>query len=112
MGGELVLPGSASSAPTFIVQALKDPTGANLDRIQIIKGWVDVAGESHEQVYNVAWSGNRSQTAGGGLPAVGNTVDTASARYANTIVSPQLLALWRDPAFDAQQAAFYYSRVL
>ena len=112
MGGELVLPGSASSAPTFLVQALKDPTGANLDRIQIIKGWVDVAGESHEQVYNVAWSGNRSQTAGGGLPAVGNTVDTASARYTNTIGAPQLLALWRDPAFDAQQAAFYYARVL
>ncbi len=112
MGGELSLPDNASAAPTFIVQALKDPLGANLDRVQIIKGWVDEAGVSHERIYDVAWSGARVADRDGGLPAVGNTVDVATATYANTIGDPQLLALWQDPAFEPAQAAFYYARVL
>ncbi len=112
MGGELSLPGASSQPPTFIIQALKDPVGANLDRVQIIKGWVDQAGVSHERVYDVAWSGQRSPGPDGKLPPVGNTVDVETARYTNSIGEPQFVATWQDPAFDASQSAFYYARVL
>jgi Protein of unknown function (DUF3604) len=91
---------------------MKDPKGANLDRIQIIKGWVDAQGESHERIFDVAWSDARTPDADGAVPAVGNTVDTATASYQNSIGVPTLQALWQDPAFNPAQAAFYYARVL
>jgi hypothetical protein len=99
-------------APTFLVAALKDPIGANLDRYQIVKGWLDAGGEVHEQVYDVAWSGDRQPDAKGKLPAVGDTVDTATATWTNTIGAPELIAVWSDPNFDPAQRAFYYGRVL
>lgn len=111
MGGALA-PRDNQSAPGFIVWAAKDPAGANLDRIQIIKGWVDVEGNSQERIYDVSASGNRQPTAKGKLPAVGNTVDVAKASYTNTIGAAQLSALWRDPNFDPRQEAFYYARVI
>src|SRR6478736_9253576 len=94
-------------APTFLVAALKDPVGANLDRYQIVKGWLDAKGETHEQVYDVAWSGDRKPDAKGKIPDVGNTVDVANATWINTIGAPELIAVWKDPAFDANQRAFY-----
>jgi hypothetical protein len=112
MGGDLsAAPGG--KAPTFLVAALKDPIGANLDRYQIVKGWLDKGGKLHEKVYDVAWSGDRKPDAKSGkLPPVGNTVDVANASWTNTIGAPELIAVWRDPDFDASQAAFYYGRVL
>jgi len=112
MGGEIRLPEEGSEAPVFILQAMKDPRGANLDRLQIIKGWVDTDGESHEKVFDIAWSGQRSPDADGKLPSVGSTVDAETAAYSNTIGAPELGAVWQDPGFDASQPAFYYARVL
>jgi len=111
MGGDL---GAApeGKAPTFLVAALKDPIGANLDRYQIVKGWMDEKGETHETVYDVVWSGDRKPGADGKVPAVGNTVDVANATWSNTIGSPELIAVWTDPEFDPRQSAFYYGRVL
>jgi len=94
------------------VRAVKDPLGANLDRVQIVKGWVDQQGASHEKIYNIAWSGNRSIDKEGQLPAIGNTVDRNLGTYKNTIGSAELTAHWVDPQFDANQRAFYYLRVL
>jgi hypothetical protein len=111
MGGDL---GTApeGKAPTFLVAALKDPIGANLDRYQIVKGWTDANGEAHEKVYDVVWSGDRKPGADGKLPPVGNTVDAATATWTNTIGAPELIAVWTDPEFDPAQRAFYYGRVL
>jgi len=111
MGGDLsqAPPGGA---PTLLIDARKDPVGANLDRIQVIKGWLDGDGRAAERIYDVAWSGTRQATADGRLPAVGNTVDAAGARYDNTIGAAQLTAAWRDPDFDPAAPAFYYVRVL
>jgi hypothetical protein len=105
MGSDL--PARASgSAPTFMIYALRDPIGANLDRIQIVKGWLD--GETtHEKVYDVVWSGDRVPGADGKLPPVGNTVDAATANFTNTIGASELTAVWTDPEFDAAQSAFY-----
>jgi hypothetical protein len=111
MGGDLTQ-APAGKAPTFLVAALKDPIGANLDRYQIIKGWLDAAGEVHEKIYDVAWSGDRNPDATGKLPAVGNTVDVANASWTNTIGAPELIAVWKDPDFDPAQRAFYYGRVI
>ena len=111
MGGDLG-PAPAGKAPTFLVAALKDPIGANLDRYQIVKGWLDAAGEVHEKVYDVAWSGDRKPGADGKLPPVGDTVDVANATWTNTIGAPELIAVWKDPEFDAAQRAFYYGRVI
>ena len=111
MGGDLITPNKKRS-PEFIVRAVKDPLGANLDRVQIVKGWVDQQGASHEKIYNVAWSGDRSTNKEGQLPAVGNTVDRNLGTYKNTIGSAELTAHWVDPQFDADQRAFYYVRVL
>jgi hypothetical protein len=86
--------------------------GANLDRIQLVKGWVSNNGQLRERVYNVAWGGERSPDAAGKLPPVGNTVDTASATWTNTIGAPDLIAVWRDPDFDPEVPAFYYARVI
>ncbi|CAH2402995.1 DUF3604 domain-containing protein [Mesorhizobium ventifaucium] len=111
MGGDLP-PAPAGKSPTFLVATLKDPIGANLDRYQIVKGWMDAAGELHEKVYDVAWSGDRKPGADGKLPAVGNTVDIANATWTNTIGEPELVAVWTDPDFDPAARAFYYARVL
>jgi hypothetical protein len=109
MGGTIT---SASKAPTFTVWAAKDPDGANLDRIQIIKGWVDASGEPQDKVIDVAWSGDRKPGKDGRLPPVGNTVDVKTATYANSIGSAELMGSWTDPAFDPNQHALYYVRVL
>jgi len=111
MGGDL------SNAPDdrdfqLLIRATKDPMGANLDRVQVIKGWLDSEGTTHEQVFDVAWSDNRTPDADGKLPAVGNTVDISSGAYTNDIGSPELSTVWTDPGFDAAQSAFYYVRVL
>ncbi len=103
---------SGNNAPTFMVYALRDPIGANLDRIQIVKGWLDADGETHEQVYDVAWSGSRRPAANGKVPAVGNTVDIENATWTNTIGASELATVWTDPDFDPDQQAFYYARVL
>ncbi len=112
MGGELPSPPTTDRAPVFMVSALKEPDGANLDRIQVVKGWIDRWGESREQVYDVVWSGSRSRDAAGKLAAVGNTVDLDSASYANTIGEAELATVWTDPDFDPAQPAVYYLRVL
>ena len=109
MGG--TLNGPASAAPAFVVEALKDARGANLDRVQIVKGWM-ADGQSHERVYDVALSGERTVGEDGGVAPVGNTVDVSSATYANTIGTAELRTVWRDPDFDPGQHAFYYARVL
>ena len=101
-----------SETPSFIVRAAKDPKGANLDRVQIVKGWLDAAGQSQEKVFNVAWSDNRQPNAAGSLPPVGNTVNLKTGKVDNTIGAAELDAVWSDPEFDASQAAFYYVRVL
>ncbi len=111
MGGDLHRP-TGDNAPSFMVYALRDPIGGNLDRIQIIKGWLDSRGNTHEKVYDVVWSGDRVPGAGGKLPAVGNTVDAATANFTNTIGSAELATVWTDPDFDARQSAFYYARVI
>jgi hypothetical protein len=111
MGGDLQAP-PGGKAPSFLVAALRDPIGANLDRIQIIKGWLDEKGELHETVYDVAWSGDRKPDAKGKLPSVGSTVDVENATWKNTIGAPELITVWKDPAFDARQRAFYYARVI
>jgi len=111
MGGDLKA-APAGKAPAFLVRAMRDPDGANLDRIQIVKGWLDAAGKTHEQVYDVAWSGDRKPGKDGKLPPVGNTVNVAEASYTNAIGAPYLTAHWKDPGFDPKQRAFYYVRVL
>jgi len=112
MGADLSTPPKDAKAPNFMVYALRDPIGANLDRIQIVKGWLDKNGKTHEKVYNVAWSDGRTIGADGKLPAVGNTVDVASASWANTIGASELATVWTDPNFDPTVSAFYYARVL
>ncbi|MGI9288455.1 MAG: DUF3604 domain-containing protein [Pseudomonadales bacterium] len=112
MGGDLSAENSAGKAPTFLFAAMKAPDSANLDRLQIVKGWTK-DGEVFEHVYDVAWSGERTLDAKTGkLPAVGNTVDIATASYKNTIGNPQFTGFWQDSDFDATVAAFYYLRVL
>ena len=109
MGGDLL---PSTKAPRFLVHAVKDPRSANLDRVQVIKGWLDDDGETHEKVFNVAWSGDRELSDDGSLPAVGDTVDRVTAMYTNGIGTPELVKVWRDPEFDPAQPAFYYLRVL
>jgi hypothetical protein len=111
MGGDLTA-APEGKAPTFMAIALRDPIGANLDRVQIIKGWLDADGKTHEKVYDVAWSDGRKIGGDGHLPPVGNTVDVANANWTNTIGAAELAAVWTDPDFDASQSAFYYVRVL
>ena len=108
MGGTL----PNSEPPTFLVMAMRDPMGANLDRIQIIKGWVDEDGKSHEKVHDVSLSDGREIDDSGQVPAVGNTVNLETATYTNTIGAPQLSARWIDPEFNPAIDAFYYVRVL
>ncbi|MBW2476593.1 MAG: DUF3604 domain-containing protein, partial [Deltaproteobacteria bacterium] len=111
MGGDLY-DAPKDKAPTFLVAAVKDPYSGNLDRIQIIKGWLDKKGETHEKVYDVVWSGDRKPGKDGKLPAVGNTVDVKKATWTNTIGAAELITTWEDPDFDSQEKAFYYARVI
>lgn len=111
MGSDLPARGE-QAAPTFMVYALKDPIGANLDRIQIVKGWLDADGNTQERVYDVAWSGDRQPGPDGQLPPVGSTVNVERATWTNTIGAGELGAVWADPAFDPSQRAFYYARVI
>jgi hypothetical protein len=113
MGGDLhKAPGG--KAPAFLVAALKDPYSGNLDRIQIVKGWLDRKGKTHEKVYDVVWgdAGKRKSGTDGKLPPVGNTVDVANATWTNTIGDPELITVWKDPDFDPKVRAFYYARVI
>ncbi len=110
MGG--LLPAMAArSEPNFVVQAVKDPLSGNLDRAQIVKLWRE-GGQSHEKIYDVAWSDGRAIRADGSLEPVGNMVDTATATWTNDIGSEELFATWADPDFDPSQQAIYYARVL
>jgi hypothetical protein len=111
MGGDLSAAPEAK-APSFLVAALKDPIGANLDRYQIVKGWLDGQGQVQEKVYDVAWAGDRKPDANGKLPAIGDTVDVENANWTNTIGATELITVWQDPDFDPAQPAFYYGRVL
>ncbi len=113
MGGDLRA-APMGKAPTFLVAALKDPYSGNLDRIQIVKGWLDAAGTTHEMVYDVVWgdADRRQPGADGKLPPVGNTVDVANATWTNTIGDPELITVWTDPDFDPSLSAFYYARVI
>ncbi len=101
-----------NKAPAFMVYALRDPVGGNLDRIQIIKGWMDRKGKTHEKVYDVVWSGDRKPGQNGKLPPVGNTVVAKTANFTNTIGASELGTVWTDPDFDTKQKAFYYARVI
>lgn len=103
-----------SKAPSFLVSALKDPLFGNLDRIQIVKGWMDASGKTHEKIYDVAWADADRRTIGkdGKLTPVGNTVDVQRATWADSIGEPAITTVWKDPDFDATQPAFYYARVL
>ena len=111
MGGDLTR-GNAAGAPSFMVAASRDPDGANLDRVQIIKGWLDAEGETHEKVYDVALSDGRKANWLGKIPPVGNTIDASNATYSNSIGAAELTAVWTDPDFDPEQRAFYYTRVI
>lgn len=119
MGGDLPAKTSTGhsitgKSPTFLIAAMKDPIGGNLDRIQIVKGWLDAQGKLHEKVYDVVWSGADKRKPGpnGKLPPVGNTVDVANATWTNTIGAAELITVWKDPNFNPAQRAFYYGRVL
>ena len=111
MGSDL-RPREGAASPSFMVYALRDPIGANLDRIQIVKGWLDAEGKTHEKVYDVAWSSGRQPDANGVLPPVGTTVDLAAANWTNTIGASELGTVWSDPDFDPAEPAFYYARVI
>jgi len=111
MGGDLYS-APKGEAPSFLISAMRDPLSGNLDRIQVIKGWMDAKGDLHEKIYDVAWSGDRKPGADGKLPAVGNTVDVANATWSNSIGAAELSTVWKDPSFDPAQRAFYYVRVL
>lgn len=111
MGGDLNK-APAGKVPTFLVAALKDALGGNLDRIQIIKGWLDKQGKTQEKVYDVVWGGDRKPGPDGKLPSVGSTVDVANATWTNTIGASELIGVWKDPDFDPAASAFYYVRVI
>lgn len=111
MGGDM-RPREGDAAPSFMIFALRDPVGANLDRAQVVKGWLDAEGKTHEKVYDVVWSGDREPGADGKVPAVGNTVDLEAASWKNTIGASELATIWTDPDFDPAESAFYYLRVL
>lgn len=111
MGGNLKS-APAGKPATFLIAAMKDPEGANLDRVQIIKGWLGADGKTQEKIYDVKWAGNRNPGANGKLPPVGNSVDLKTATYANSIGAAELVTRWTDPDFDPKLKAVYYVRVL
>jgi len=114
MGGDLPPAPKGTSGPTFLVGALKEPLSGNLDRIQIVKGWLDQKGKRHEKVYDVVWgdSDKRTPNKEGRLPPVGNTVNVKEATWTNTIGDPELIVVWQDPDFDPKEPAVYYARVI
>jgi hypothetical protein len=112
MGSDLPVRSRDTASPSFLVYALRDPMGANLDRIQIVKGWLDADGEPREKVYDVAWSGGRMQDANGKLPPVGDTVNLSIPSWTNSIGASELGTVWSDPDFDSSLRAFYYARVI
>ena len=111
MGGDLSA-APAGRAPSFLVRAIRDPDGANLDRVQMVKGWLNADGTTSEKVYDIAWSDDRLPDAAGRIPPVDNTVDAETATYTNDIGAPILAAFWTDPEFDPSLKAFYYIRVI
>jgi len=111
MGGDLSAAPDGKS-PTFLVAAAKDPYSGNLDRIQIVKGWLNEDGKTEEKVYDVVWSDGRRPGGDGKIPPVGNTVDVENATWSNSIGEPELIAVWEDPDFDPDKRAFYYARVI
>ena len=115
MGSVLNAPvAGVKSAPTFLLGALKDPLSGHLDRLQIIKGWTDAKGVTHEKIFDVSWSDSqtRQPDSSGRIPAVGSTVDVENASWANSIGAAELVGYWQDPEFDATQPAVYYARVI
>jgi hypothetical protein len=112
MGGDLHAADAAGKSPSFLVAAMKDPLSGNLDRIQVIKGWLDANGEVQEKVYDAVWSGDRKPDAKGKVSSVGNTVDVEKATWSNSIGASELIGVWKDPDFDAKLRAFYYVRVI
>ncbi len=113
MGSDLIRrPSSANHPPSFLIQAIKDSEGANLDRVQMVKGFLDANGEPQEKIFEVVWAGDRTIGVDGKLPAIGNTVDISNASYTNDIGTVSFETIWIDPEFDVSQSAFYYLRVL
>ncbi len=112
MGGDLAPNPAKDAAPSFLVAAIKDPYSGNLDRIQIVKGWLDTEGNTQEKIFDVAWGGDRAVDPDGKLPPVGDTVDLENATWTNTIGASELITVWQDPEFDPSISAFYYARVL
>ena len=110
MGGDLVK--ATSKAPSFLIHAMMDPESGSLDRMQVVKGWVNVDGSLGEKVYDVAWSGDRQVNAQGKVPSVGNSVNLEDGTWSNDIGSPELRKVWTDPNFDPSQESFYYVRVI
>ena len=111
MGGDLTN-APKGKVPSFLIRAVKDPDGANLDRVQVVKGWYDKQGELHEKVYNVALSDGRKEGKDGMVSLVGSTVNVKDTSYTNSIGDPELAVVWQDPDFDKDELAFYYVRVL
>jgi hypothetical protein len=110
MGGDL--PASTVDAPSFMMHALMDPESGSLDRMQVVKGWVNTDGSLGEKVYDVTWSGDRQVGADGKVPSVGNSVNLRDATWSNDIGAPELSKVWTDPDFDATQESFYYVRII
>ncbi len=111
MGGEIV-GAAAEDRFTLVVEAQADPSGAYLDRVQIVKGWINASGETEERVFDVAWAGSERERADGSLAPVGSSVDIATGMTSNTIGEPSLRTVWQDPEFNRSESAFYYARVL
>ncbi|MBO6777540.1 MAG: DUF3604 domain-containing protein [Marinibacterium sp.] len=112
MGDDLSDSPQAGAAPNFLIAALKDPYSGNLERIQVVKGWLDANGETQERVFGVVWSGDRKPGEDGKLPDVGNTADAGTSTFSNSIRAPELISVWTDPEFDPNQSAFFFARVL
>ncbi|GAB3315189.1 DUF3604 domain-containing protein [Haliea atlantica] len=112
MGGELHHGESMAAGPVFVARAVKDASGANLDRLQIVKGWLEPSGKTREKVFDVAWAGDRELDKNGQLPALPSTVDPHTAQSSDEVGARTLEAVWTDPEFDPEMAAFYYLRVL
>ena len=110
MGGDLTE--GQNKVPAFMIYALMDPDGGSLDRIQVVKGWLNQDGTQEEKVYDVVWSGNRTPGTDGKVPDVGNSVNVEDGSWDNSIGSRELKAVWKDPEFDPALEAFYYVRVL
>ena len=112
MGGDIVRSSSPTAAPQFLIHAVKDPIGDNLDRVQVIKGWLGADGEPKEKIFNVAWSVGRTVNSDGTLNLIEDVVDRKTGRLTRTVGSPELITVWQDPEFDPDVRAFYYVRVL